>query len=72
MRLNQKKNFPDTINDKIFEANSSFYVKKATTGKVAFLFFRSILLLLAKLSIGPGDWALGYHSINFRQFPDFS
>ena len=28
-----KKGFPETINHKIFEANSSFHVKQRTTGK---------------------------------------
>ena len=35
--------------EKIFEANSSFYVKYDTTGKVQFLFFRNFLLLLKKV-----------------------
>ena len=35
-----------TILDKTFEANSCFHVKKRTTGKVQFLFFRIFLLVL--------------------------
>ena len=31
--------FPETINQKIFESNSSFYVKERTMGKVYFIFF---------------------------------
>ena len=42
-----------TIMDKIFEANSSFYVN--TMGKVQFLFFRSCWLVLKKLSFREGD-----------------
>ena len=32
----------------------------------------SFLLVLTKLSIWPGDWALGYHSMGFRHFPEIS
>ena len=32
----------------------------------------SSLLVLMKLSFWRGDWALGYHSMEFRQFPDIS
>ena len=39
-----------TISHKIFETNSSFYVKNRTTGKVQFLFFRRLLLVLTKSS----------------------
>ena len=35
--------------EKIFEGNSSFYVKYDTTGKVQFLFLRNFLLLLKKV-----------------------
>ena len=41
----------------IFETNSSFHVKERTTGKVSFW---------------QEDWALGYHSMEFRHFPDIS
>ena len=37
-----------------------------------FLFFKSFLLVLTKLSFWLGDWALGYHSMMFRQFPGIS
>ena len=49
-----------SITHKIFETNSSFH----------FLFFKSFLLVLTKLSFWQGEWALGYHSMKFRQFPD--
>ena len=39
-----------TIIDKMFEINSSFYVKHCSTGKVQFLFFRRFLLVLPKFS----------------------
>ena len=35
-------------------------------------FFQEFLPVLTKLSFWQGDWALGYHSINFRHFPDAS
>ena len=37
-----------------------------------FLFFGTFLLVLAKLSFWWGPWALGYHSMVFRHFPDIS
>ena len=42
------------------------------TGGVWFLFFGGILLVLAELSFWRGDWALAYHSIEFRYFSDIS
>ena len=57
---------------KILETNSSFHVKWGTTGKVYFLFFKSFLLALTKFSFWQEDWALGYHSMNFRHFPNIS
>ena len=48
------------ITYKIFETNSIFHVKQRTMGKVQFLFFKSFLLLLIKLSFwqGAGHWAI--------------
>ena len=54
-----------TSTDKIFEKNSSFHVKWRTTGKVQFLFSRSLLLVLTKFSIWEEDWPLGYTSMKF-------
>ena len=54
-----------TSTDKIFEKNSSFHVKWRTTGKVQFLFSRSLLLVLTKFSFWKEDWALGYTSMKF-------
>ena len=42
--------FMSTTIHKIFETNSSFYVKQCTTGKVQFLFFSSFLLVLTQFS----------------------
>ena len=43
-------NLVTTTTGKIFEKNSSFHVKQGTTGKVQFLFSRSLLLVLTKFS----------------------
>ena len=51
--------------DKAFETNSSFHVRQCNTGKVQFLFFKSFLLVLAKVSVWEGDWELGYNSMEF-------
>ena len=48
--LESKKRFPETITHKIFETNFSFHVNEHTTGKALFLFFKSFLLALTKLS----------------------
>ena len=61
-----------TITDKISETNSSFRVKYPTAGKVSLLFSKSFLLVLTKISFWHGDWALGYHSMEFRHFPNIS
>ena len=59
-------NMQPTITHKIFQTNFSFHVK------VSFLFFKSFLRVLTKLSFWQGGWALGYHSLKFRHFPDIS
>ena len=64
--------FRATINRKIFEGNSSFYVKLRTAEKVQFPSFKRFSLVLAKSSFWQGHWALGYHSMGFGQFPDIS
>ena len=56
---------------KIFETNSSFHVKQRTTGKLQLL-FSSFLLVLTKFSFWEEDWALGYNSMKFWDFPDIS
>ena len=50
-RLKPKKGFPETMTHKVLETNSSFHVKKRTTERVEFLFFKSFLLVLTKLSL---------------------
>ena len=37
-----------------------------------FSFRRGVLLVVAGFSFRRGDWALGYHSMGFRHFPDKS
>ena len=61
-----------TINHKNFETNSSFHMKERKAGRVEFLSFRIFLLLLAGFPFGRGDWALGYHSMDFGELPDAS
>ena len=57
-----------TIIYKIFETNSSFYVKSSTKGKDHFLFFRRLFASADKVFI-PGGWggdcALGNNSMKF-------
>ena len=76
LKMEQKvlKLYVATITGKIFETNSGFHVKQRTTGKVQFLFSRSILLVLTKFSFWEEDWALRYNSMNFDVliFPNFS
>ena len=43
-----------------------------TAGKVSSLFLKSFLLVSTKLSFLQADWALGYHSMAYGQFPDIS
>ena len=44
----------------------------AQWGRASFLFFGSFLLVLVGLSFWLGDWALGYHSMDFGHFPVIS
>ena len=67
-----KKGFPDTISYKIFETYSSFHEKQGTTGKVELLFFGTFSPVQAKFLFWLGGWALGYHSMKFRYFPNIS
>ena len=57
---------------KNIEINSSFHVKSGTTGKVQFLFFKSLMLVLTKFSFWEEEWALGYSSMEFWDFPNIS
>ena len=49
-----------------------FMWNSALREKFKFLFFKSFLQVLTKFSFWPEDWALGYHSMKFRHFPDIS
>ena len=71
MKINRCDINRPTITHKISETNSSFHVKKRTTGKVSFLFSKSFLLVLTKLAFWHEDWEL-YHSMKFRHFPNIS
>ena len=44
---------------------------RAQQEKFNFYFSKVFFLVLTKLPFWQGDWVLGYHSMNFRQFPDF-
>ena len=61
-----------TTMDKIFETKSTFPVKQGTTGKVQFVFFTGFFLVLKIFSFWEEDWALGYNSMRFWDFPDIS
>ena len=55
----------------VFGAGSGSRVGwRAAWGGGGFLFFGGFLLVLAGLSFRWGDWALGYHFVEFRNFPD--
>ena len=59
----------------VFGAGCSFRVGWRAAGGggvVKFLFFDGFLLVLVGVSFWSGDWALGYHSLDFRHFPDIS
>ena len=53
-----------------FEASSSFHVKYGSMGKVQFLFFKMLLLVLKKLSFWAENWAQSYNSMKLWDFPD--
>ena len=54
----------------VSEASSSFGVEWRAAGGVSFLFLKSFRGF--RFSGGGGGWALGYHSVEFGQFPDIS
>ena len=72
LQIQHKIHSNATTIHKIFETNSSFHVKYCTTEKFNFCFSKSFLVVLTKFSFWQEDWALGYHSIRFRLFPDIS
>ena len=51
---------------------SGFRVGWRTMAGVELLFFETFLLVLAGFSFWPGEWALRYHFVGFRHFPDIS
>ena len=53
-----------------FEASSSFHVKYGSMGKVQFLFFKMLLLVLKKLSFWEENWTQSYNSMKLWDFPD--
>ena len=60
------------ISRKISETNSSFRVKYRTTGNVLLLFFGTFLLVLTTFLFWQAEWALGYHFLKLRHFPNIS
>ena len=62
--------FPETFIHKIFKTNSSFHVKYRTARKVSV--FQEFFDILNKISFWQENWALEYHSMKFRHFPDIS
>ena len=56
----------------VFGAGSGFRGGGAQWGGASFLVFGSFLLVLVGLSFWLGDWALGYHSMDFGHFPVIS
>ena len=72
LKNSKKMKVYTTTIHRIFETKSNFHVKQRTTGKVQFLFFSSFLLVLTKFLFWEEDWALGYNSMKFRDFPDIS
>ena len=57
-----------TTTAKMFEKNSSFHVKYRTTGKVQFLFLRSLLLVNTKFSFWEEDFKPAKFSFAFYVF----
>ena len=45
---------------------------RAPREKCNFLFLKGFLLVLKKVSFSEEDWALGYNSMTFWDFPDIS
>ena len=65
-----KKKFRENITHKISETNFNLQLKWRTTRKISV--FQELSSSINKLSFWQKGWALGYHSIRFRQFPDIS
>ena len=48
------------------------FMWNSTLRKSLIFIFQEFLLVLTKFSFRHKDWALGYHSVKFRHFPDIS
>ena len=57
---------------KYFGLTLVFMWSSSLLEKSNFCFSRVFLLALTKFLIWQGDWALGYHSMEFRHSPDIS
>ena len=68
--------FSSSFNLQLFTKNLRvtlvFMWNNALRGKFNFYFTKSFLLVLTKFSFSQEDWALGYYSLNFLEFPDIS
>ena len=65
LKVSKQTRSEATSMDKIFQENPGVHVKLRTTGKVQFLFSRSLLLALTKICFWEEDWALRYTSMRF-------
>ena len=57
--------------EKAYETDSSIHVKKRY-GKTLISVFSSSALVSKNFSVWREEWALGYNSMNFRDFPNLS
>ena len=57
-----KKLFLETTMEKMFDTSSIFHVKYRATQNFCFLYFSSVLQVLAKSLFLEEDWELGYLS----------
>ena len=67
-RLLGDLNFLDTIIHRVSRNNVA--LRSALWEMLDFLFFKSFLLVLTAFSFWQGGWALSYHPVEFRDFPD--
>ena len=64
--------FRETVNYKVFGADSAFRLGWCTTGVVQFSAFQWFLLGLGEFWFWRGYCILGYRSVGFGHFPDIS
>ena len=67
----ESKKFPETITHKIFEITVVFAWNSAQRNKFNSV-FQEFSASIKKISFWQGDWALGYHSMGFKQYRDIS